>query len=215
MMSIMLPGSYAVLWLVAAAAAPVVHVNVTAEPNSSLEWVKADGVINAPIWATREVVLFPSRFDGVMPYLKEERVLDAEHCAEGAKAMPGCLTVWCYNLVAPPAIGARDYTIRLDLQSDAIDTPEGFVLTWALSNRGPPPRKDAQRMQANSGRWRLTKEGESTRFEYQISADPGGWIPGWIAKSANQHELPHMIESIQKAALDLAQKKEAAPKQAL
>jgi hypothetical protein len=173
--------------------------------------LRAEGVLAAPPWAVREVVLHPSRFEGVTPYLALERPLAAEACAEGAKELPGCKRMLVYNRYDPPLVSGRDQTLEVELVEDAM--PEGmFELTWRLAtDRGPPPLEGVTRMRRSEGRWRLRAQGEGTAYEYELWADPGG-LPGWIVDRANARQVPSVIAAVEKGAQRLDAERRAAPK---
>ena len=45
----------------------------------------------------------------------------------------------------------------------------------------------------NFGSWQVEKYGDRSKLIYRICTDPGGSIPLWIVKMANQRVLPQMI----------------------
>lgn len=70
--------------------------------------------------------------------------------------------------------------------------PGRSVIATFLGVRHPrkPKVDDAIRMPRLQGFYKLEALGERrTRVTYQVDADPGGWIPGWLAKRATR-ELP-------------------------
>ena len=173
--------------------------------------LRAEGVLAAPAWAVREVVLHPSRFEDVTPYLAVERPLAAEACAEGAKELPGCKRIVVYNRYDPPLVAGRDQTLVVEIVEDAL--PDGaFELTWKLAaDRGPPPVEGVTRMRRSEGRWRLRAEGERTAYGYEVWADPGG-LPGWLVNRANARQVPSVIAAIERGARRLDAERRAAPK---
>ena len=42
-------------------------------------------------------------------------------------------------------------------------------------------------------RWRVEKYGDRSKLIYRLCTDPGGGIPLWIVKMANQRVLPQML----------------------
>jgi hypothetical protein len=175
------------------------------DAGTGIRRVNVTGTLDAPAWAVRQVVLAPSKYPGGMPYLVEERLLGAEGCADGGTRLPECKRAWYYNRVDPPVISARDYTVRVELLEDALESGGAFAMSWQLdSSRGPSPRPDSVRMALNQGSWRLEVDGARTRFTYQAASDPGGAIPKWIAKRAGTNEVPNMLEAIERAAQNLA-----------
>ena len=45
----------------------------------------------------------------------------------------------------------------------------------------------------NFGSWEVEKHGDNTKLIYKVCTDPGGKIPKWIVKMANQKVLPQML----------------------
>ena len=65
------------------------------------------------------------------------------------------------------------------VRTDTLDTsfnPEGILL---------PP--------VNFGSWQVEKYGDESKLIYRLCTDPGGGIPLWIIKIANQQVLPQML----------------------
>lgn len=172
--------------------------------------LRAEGTMAAPAWAVREVVLAPSRFEGVMPYLAEERVLSVARCAPGATALPGCKSAVVYDRFSPPVVGDREGAIRVDLLEDALAAGGVFREAFALVPGGPS-RPGAVRMVADRGGWLLRADGGRTRFVYEIATDPGGLVPRWLADRANRRSVPDMIAAVERAAASLARQRAAAP----
>ncbi len=186
-------------------------------PDSSLKAVHARGTIDAPAWAVRLVVLSPSKFQGVMPRLAEEKVLAGEGCQPEAAALPGCKVVYVYNRISMPVIQDRDYTLRVELTRDELGKGGAFVQSWRLDTaNGPAPKSGVTRMSFNQGYWELSADGEKTLFRYSIETDPGGAVPNWAVNRANQSEVPRMLQAVEVAARQLARehagaKAESAP----
>jgi hypothetical protein len=179
-----------------------------AHANGPLEAVLARGVIDAPAWAVRLVVLTPSRFEGLMPRLAEEVVLAAEQCEPGATELPGCKVQHVYNRIAMPIIQDRDYTLRVELTRDDLEQGGEFEQRWELDEElGPAPRRGITRMLHNRGSWTLTADGERTRYLYSIETDPGGSVPRWMVHRANQGEVRRMLAALEAAARTLAEER--------
>ena len=45
----------------------------------------------------------------------------------------------------------------------------------------------------NFGSWQVEKYGDESKLIYRICTDPGGYVPLWIIKMANQRVLPQML----------------------
>ena len=50
----------------------------------------------------------------------------------------------------------------------------------------------------NFGSWKVEKLGDKTRVTYRVCTNPGGNVPLWIVKQANQHYLPQMLLDLEK-----------------
>jgi hypothetical protein len=45
----------------------------------------------------------------------------------------------------------------------------------------------------NFGSWEVEKEGNQSKLTYRLCTDPGGNIPLWVVKQANQYNLPQLL----------------------
>ena len=45
----------------------------------------------------------------------------------------------------------------------------------------------------NFGSWKVEKEGNQSKLTYRLCTDPGGNIPLWVVKQANQYNLPQLL----------------------
>ncbi len=60
-----------------------------------------------------------------------------------------------------------------------------------------PPRRDAVRMRLLRGSWRIDAlDAARSRVIYQVTADPGGDIPGWLVRRGALGALPDVIERV-------------------
>ena len=83
-----------------------------------------------------------------------------------------------------PLLAPRLYqfnSIRLDnsvhwAKTDTIDNPQKVLL---------PP--------VNFGSWQVEKSDDKSKLIYRLCTNPGGYVPRWIVKQANQHYLPQML----------------------
>jgi hypothetical protein len=167
--------------------------------------LRAEGRLAAPPWAVRKVLSTVWLYPGVAPYLVERRVLAADRCQDGARDLPGCRRVWAYERYSPPVVVDRDYVFRVEIATDELDAGGDFEIAWELDpSRGPPPPQDVVRMRRNTGAWRLSPDGDGTRFSYRISADPGGDLPAWVVNAANERQVPSVISSLEESARKLA-----------
>ena len=45
----------------------------------------------------------------------------------------------------------------------------------------------------NFGSWEVAKKGNQSKLTYRLCTDPGGNIPLWVVKQANQYNLPQLL----------------------
>lgn len=114
-------------------------------------------------------------FQRTAPNVAEARVVATE----------GERRSWFYARLDPPFVAPRDYTIRVE--ESASPSPGGTVLrlAWTVDNaRGPPLRPGTIRVEKSEGAWVFEPfdGGRSTLVRYELSADPGGSLPRWLAR---------------------------------
>jgi hypothetical protein len=172
--------------------------------------LRAEGMLRAPAWAVREVLLRGWRYDRISPYLAERRVLHAEGCRDGASELPGCRRVWVYERYDPPIVGTHDYAFRVEIAADDVDRGGDFELDWELDESHGKPPDGAAHMRVNRGAWELSPAGQRTRFGYRLSADPGGSLPAWMVNIANRSQVPSVISAVEDEAQKLAESRKDA-----
>jgi hypothetical protein len=171
--------------------------------------LRAEGRLKAPAWAVREVLASGWKYDGISPYLAERKVLYGKECLGGARDLPGCRAVWAYERYEPPVVGARDYVFRMEIVADDLPAGGPFELAWTLDESMGKPPEGTTHMRANDGAWRITADGEGTRFAYRIVIDPGGGIPTWVVNMANKSSVPKVIAAVEEEAAKLAAERAA------
>jgi len=173
--------------------------------------LRADGRMDAPAWAVRDVLLEPARHPGVAPYLVARRVVAAERCMDGAAGPPGCKVSWVYERFSPPVASDRDQVLRVEIRRDGLADGTEFELAWELDDgRGSPPPQGVVRTRRNRGAWRVAPDGGATRFSYWLALDPGGDVPAWIVDRGNRTQVPAVIAAVEEAARRLAADRAAA-----
>ena len=166
--------------------------------DSDLVALRAEGRLQAPAWAVRDVLLHAFESDRISPYLASRRVLHAEGCREGGKDLPGCRKVWVYERYEPPLMSPRDYTFRMEVGVDDVDDGGDFQLRWELDDRHGAPPEGAIHMVRNTGAWEISPGPDGTcRFTYRIDIDPGGSVAGWIVNMANKSQVPSVIAAVE------------------
>ena len=172
--------------------------------------LRAEGVLRAPAWAVREVLLHGFRYDRVSPYLAERRVLHADGCRDGASELPGCRRVWAYERYDPPLVGSHDYAFRVEVVADDVDRGGDFALEWDIDESHGKPPEGATHVRVNRGGWEISPAGERTRFGYRLFADPGS-LPAWVVNIANRSQVPSVISAVEDEAQKLAEVRRASP----
>ncbi len=167
--------------------------------------LRAEGKIQAPAWAVRDVLRRAFENEKLAPYLADRKVLAAERCREGERDLPGCERIWVYERYEPPLVGARDYVFRMEVAVDDVDDGGDFELRWTLDeSRGKPP-EGATHMRRNTGGWEISPDGAGkSRFAYRIEMDPGGSLPSWIVNMANKSQVPSVIAAVEEEAVKRA-----------
>ncbi|HET6921662.1 MAG TPA: hypothetical protein VFI16_00815, partial [Anaeromyxobacteraceae bacterium] len=97
--------------------------------------LRAEGMLDAPAWAVREVLAQGWRHSQVTPHLAERRVLGADRCQPGASDLPGCRVVWAYERYDPPVVARRDYTFRTEIVADDLQRGGRFEAGSRRSSR--------------------------------------------------------------------------------
>lgn len=169
-----------------------IRVWVRDVPGGTVREVKAESIVNLPAEKVWSVLRDTSTYVEFMPYLVE--------CAVVGPAGPNAL--FEYQLIDPPIVDKRDYTLRVVVTED----PErGFwQRRWTPANEaGPAEREGVVRVSVCDGTWTVERLGsQSTRLEYWLYTDPGGSIPTWVANKANTTSVPDLLDAVRKRARD-------------
>ncbi len=166
--------------------------------DSDLVALRAEGRLQAPAWAVRDVLRHAFESDEISPYLASRKVLHAEGCRDGGKDLPGCRKVWVYERYEPPLMSPRDYAFRMEVATDDVDDGGDFQLRWELDDRHGGPPEGAVHMVRNTGSWEISPAPDGTcRFTYRIDIDPGGSVAGWIVNMANKSQVPSVIAAVE------------------
>lgn len=151
--------------------------------------IKAEYVIAASperVWAVLSDV---DRYLEFMPYLVELR-----------KFEPFANGYHLYEVISPPVIDRRDYTLRMVVEEDA--KAHVYRRRWTPANeKAPPLREDTIRVEVNEGAWTLEPHEHGTRVTYELFTHPGGSIPTWIARRANTSSVPNLLKALEKRVL--------------
>jgi hypothetical protein len=96
-----------------------------------------------------------------------------------------------YNRTAAPwPVSDRDTVLSSEAVFDA-RTREVRIDFWSVTHPKEPPVRGVVRMPFLRGHWILSPldVGRATQVEYQVHADPGGSLPGWIVNMVSK-EIP-------------------------
>ena len=173
--------------------APDLTVYERVHKDSDLREFKAVGLIAMPPEVVRRVLDDVAEYPRFMPYITESRVL-----ARDGKSRVS------YQRVSPPIVGDRDYTIRVQCETQRL--PGGaacYCNRWQAANDlGPPARAGVTRVKIIEGSWLLepTTDGRQTRATYCIYSDSGGALPAFIFNTASKTAIPKLFEAVRKQA---------------
>jgi len=123
-----------------------------------------------------------------------------ERCAEARiLAHPNELEYVTYSLTdAPWPVSDRDAVYRVR----ATVTPSQklvMVRFQAVKDQRVPPRKGVVRLDTLQGYYGLKVLGpRRTQLDYELDADPGGWVPKWIGKITAKRAVINTIRALRK-----------------
>jgi ribosome-associated toxin RatA of RatAB toxin-antitoxin module len=110
-----------------------------------------------------------------------------------------------YEQVAVPLAKDRDYTVRLRKQVDA--AAQRYEITFATANEaGPLPNGHHVRVPRIEGSWMVEPDpdGTGSRVRYTLLTEPGGAIPGWVARFAQRDATADLVVAMLKRAKEHA-----------
>ncbi len=106
--------------------------------------------------------------------------------------------VWYnYQVVAPPLMSRRDYTLRYRSFMDP--GKKRYLLLWAAAvEYGPPPTTDIIRLTRCDGSLAVDPDdsGRKAVITYRLCLDPGGSVPAWVVNIANRSSVPGFLRAI-------------------
>lgn len=148
---------------------------------SSLHEFQGRGVINAPLPTVLAVLHDVASAPEWMHKCAGAHVV--EHIDERHDVV--------YNRTSAPwPVADRDTVLASEAVFDA-STHEVRIKFWSVTHPKEPPVRGVVRMPSLTGHWTLTPidGGRATQAEYQVHADPGGALPGWIVNMVSK-QLP-------------------------
>ena len=101
-----------------------------------------------------------------------------------------------YEQLSIPLVRDRDVVLRAVRHVDAT-TGAAEVVTRAVTDAGPPERRDHVRVRTSESRWELapTADGGSD-VRYTIRTDVGGFLPSFVVNAAQRDATPKMVRAI-------------------
>jgi ribosome-associated toxin RatA of RatAB toxin-antitoxin module len=91
-------------------------------------------------------------------------------------------------------VAARDVVVHVRGGSDA---PGTFACSWSEVVDRLARRKGTVRMPLLRGTWTVETLGDGrSRVTYQLTAAPGGRIPGWLVRKGAVQAMPEVIENV-------------------
>jgi hypothetical protein len=159
-------------------------------PNSDIQEVWAEGVIDAPVREIQETLMDPDTFSRFMPYVKEGRHI-REPLPDGSR--------YVYVRLQLPMVTSRDYVTRVWLLKGV--NPDGtgeFENKWVAVPDLLPARSNVVRLKFNQGGWKVTPRPDGKAYAvYRFSVDPGGSVPAFAANMGNRSGVPDTFKAVE------------------
>jgi len=90
-------------------------------------------------------------------------------------------------------VAARDVAVRVQSRTGEA----GLGCDWSHLPDRVPPQQGAVRMRVLRGSWTLDAlDAARTRVVYQVLADPGGRLPGWLVRRGALGAMPDVIQRV-------------------
>lgn len=161
---------------------------------TAIKEVWAEGELAAPVLDVQAALMDVEAARTYLPYVKDSRKL-------GARNDDGSLNV--YTLLDLPMVGKRDYIQRISFPEQLAPDGSGtFRAAWVSQPNFTPRRADVVRVENNTGSWVVTRiDANRCHATYRFTADPGGWIPPWVANLGNEKGVKETYDAVQKEAL--------------
>ena len=156
-------------------------------PGTRLYEVRASCVVEAAPAKVFHAAMQRETYENSTKHVAEYRVVGTE----------GENVWYTYERLAFALISDRDYTLRYESRND--EKRQWYSISWDLANdRGPAPKDGVIRVTETRGSLEMSAEedGRKTRLVCTMSADPGGWIPNWLANYVNRSTVPDMLRLI-------------------
>lgn len=155
---------------------------------TDLHEYKAIGVIDAPPACVKRVLDDAGEYPKFMPYVVETKVLSND--------LHGRVS---YQRLAPPLVGERDYTVKVEYTTHACANGTAYLNQWKTANElGPAEKAGVSRVKMTEGSWLLepTKSGAATHATYTLFSDSGGRMPAFLLNRAGKTAVPKVFSAI-------------------
>jgi hypothetical protein len=98
-----------------------------------------------------------------------------------------------YDQIRTPVVSDRDVTIRIRrvVNGDCIE-----IRFESANDLGPPPASGFVRLPVVRGKWALAPANSGTRVTYECYSEPGGSIPAFLVRGAQQSEVAKDVERV-------------------
>jgi ribosome-associated toxin RatA of RatAB toxin-antitoxin module len=137
-----------------------------------------------------DVVCDQTQYAAIVPGLEEVRLLSG--------TVPDDYELYFRYAPRFAVVAARDVAVRVQRETGAT----GVGCRWSHLPDRVPPQRGAVRMRFLSGRWFIEPLASGgSRVVYQVTADPGGRIPGWLVRRGALATLPDVIERVKRRLL--------------
>ena len=120
--------------------------------------------------------------DSVPPTVKRRQVL-----SRGADELV------IYDQIHTPVVSDRDVTIRIRRIARGDEVEVRFD---SANELGPPPAAGFVRLPVVRGHWLLTPSPGGTHVVYECYSEPGGSIPAFLVRGAQQSEVAKDVERV-------------------
>jgi hypothetical protein len=98
-----------------------------------------------------------------------------------------------YDQIHTPVVSDRDVTIRIKRVVNGDDIEIRFE---SANELGPPPASGYVRLPVVRGKWALFAATNGTRVVYECYSEPGGTIPAFLVRGAQQSEVAKDVERV-------------------
>jgi hypothetical protein len=99
-----------------------------------------------------------------------------------------------YDQIRTPVVSDRDVTIRIHKERRADGTLE--VRFDSVNQLGPPPDPKFVRLPVVRGAWTIEAAAGGSRLTYVCYSEPGGSIPAFLVRGAQQDQVPLDVNRI-------------------